>query len=856
MRKNFIEKHPAFINLLDKVREYQSAEKYLPLVEISGVTYDLYKPLVESLAGKLNKAIIAIYRDDQELRRYLESALIVELAKTSSTTLLKYLGDYGYSKTDKVDSLTEYSIKGDTLSFWPPGFAHPIRLSYFDGELESAKLYDEIYGKSFEDVKSFLLGDLNKIESRSQLDYINVSEPDKYIANCVIVFGGDNLDNLDSGSDVSFDFVYPQLYFNRFDILTKEISRLSSTDYDIKLFTTHKDKLPKNLQKYVSSSDRFESGLESKTLKILHLTDKELFGTVFLGSETKKLSTERARKILANLEGEIGIGDYIVHQEHGIGIYQGIKQEEYVKELKVGLGERKKQIIKEDYVLIGYAEKDELFVPLRQIDKLTKYISIDDQDPELTRLGKTDWTAIRSKTKESVFELAKELVEHYAKRELAKASKVEHGVSEAYEKFVNDFEYKETPDQLQTEKEVLTDMSKTTPMNRLIVGDVGFGKTEVAMRAAFKAVENGFQVSVLCPTTVLAAQHEKVFNERFRNTNIQIGSFSRLNKSKEKQNLVDLEKGKLDIVIGTHRLLSKDIKFKNLGLIVVDEEQKFGVKQKESLKKLEYGVHVLSMSATPIPRSLSMALSSIQDISIIQTAPENRKAVKNIVTPANDSKIKVAIENEIKRGGQIYFVYNIVKTIESQAAKLRKLLPDLKLIVAHGQMKPETLNNNVEDFYNGKYDLLLCTTIIENGLDMPNVNTIIINNAQNFGLGQLYQLRGRVGRSEKQAYAYFFYDGEDIDEDDTKRELQLESQTDLTKLRNMRKYKKRLQAIKETDELGAGFKLASRDLEIRGAGNLLGKQQHGNIKQIGYALYMQMLAEEIEKLKSISEQNE
>lgn len=552
---------------------------------------------------------------------------------------------------------------------------------------------------------------------------------------------------------------------------------------------------------------------------------------------------------MANLEGDIEIGDFIVHEDHGVGVYKGIKQEEYVQEIRLGVGERIKKIMKEDYILIGYAEEDELYVPLSQIDKLTKYISIDDQDPEITRLGKTDWEAIRKKTKESIFAMAKELVALYAKREIANSKPIDHNNSQMYEEFIADFPYKITKDQTQTEIDVLNDLSLEKPMNRIIVGDVGFGKTEIAMRGAFKMVESGYQVAVLCPTTVLTTQHEKVFKERFSKFGIRVESLSRLNSTAVKSNLLDLENGKIDIIVGTHRLLSNDIKFKNLGIIIVDEEQKFGVKQKEKLKQIEIGVHVLSMSATPIPRSLSMALSSIQDISIIQTPPEGRKSIENVVTKLDQDKVKIAIAQELKRNGQVYYVHNKVETIQSKANQLSKLLPKAKIIFAHGQMSPNTLMKNVSEFYEGKFDILVCTTIIENGLDMPNVNTIIVEHAQNFGLGQLYQLRGRVGRGDKQGYAYFFYDGDVLKDDDSELEAHIKNPTYLKRFRERRKYRQRLKAIKESSELGAGFKLASRDLEIRGAGNLLGKQQHGNIKQIGYALYMQMLAEEIEKLK-------
>lgn len=844
----YFRKHPAYQQLKSLLTSPTNAQKYLPITEIFGVTASLYEELAKLIVGDLKAGIIAVYQDNQEIRKYLENSLLVVFKDAKANQLIKSIIEYGYKRAEKIEGIGDYSVKGDILSFWPPGFDNPVRVSFFDELIESAVIYDEIYGKTISNAIFFLLGDIAQVEAKSQFEQIRILNPELTPLNSILIFGGDNLDSFESSPGISFDFEYPSLYFKRFDLLEKDVKNFTNSGYEIQIYTKHKKVLPKSLQKFTILDNTIGSGFLSKALKLLVLTDKELFGTVFLGAEVKRLSSERARKILANLEGEIEIGDFIVHEDHGVGVYKGIKQEEYVQEVRTGIGEKIKKIIREDYILIAYAEGDELYVPLRQIDKLTKYISIDDQDPEITRLGKTDWENIRRKTKESIFAMAKELVELYAKREVSTAIPVNIEDSSKYEQFVNDFPYQTTPDQEQTENDINLDLSKVTPMNRIIVGDVGFGKTEIAMRAVFKVVENGYQSAVLCPTTVLAAQHEKVFKDRFAKYGVNIETLSRLN-NREKQGLENIKAGKADIVIGTHRLLSGDISFKKLGLIVIDEEQKFGVKQKEKLKQLEIGVHVLSMSATPIPRSLSMALSNIYDISIIQTPPEGRKSIENIVTKMDYNKIKSAIEAELSRNGQIYYVHNRVQTINSAARKLKELVPKARIVIAHGQMAPSMLTKNVTEFYEHKYDVLLCTTIIENGLDMPNVNTIIIEHAQNFGLGQMYQLRGRVGRGDKQAYAFFFYDGDEVDHDDSEEEKVIRTDAGLKKFRERRKYKKRLQAIKEVNQLGAGFSLASRDLEIRGAGNLLGKQQHGNIKQIGYALYMQMLAEEIEKLK-------
>lgn len=844
----YIKKHPAYLDLLTKLTDKSLTDKYLPILEIDGITPSIYEDLLVMLSKDLDKGIISLRRDSPDLRKYLDSLLLVMFNETKATSLIRSIIEYGYQKTNKIEEICDFTIKGDVLRFWPPGLDHPVRVSFFGETIESAVLYDEIYGNSMGEVRFFLLGDIAKLDFKSQLEQIFITNPHLKPQNTILIFGGDSLDSFPSRSLVSFDFEYPTLFYNRLDILSHEINEKEKNGYHIRIFSRNKDLLPDNLQKYLSKGDYIDSGFQSNILKLLVLSDKELFGTIFLGAEAKKLSSERARKILANLEGEIEIGDFIVHEEHGVGIYKGITQEQYTQEIRTGVGEKIKKIIREDYILIEYAEGDELYVPLTQIDKLTKYISIDDQEPEITRLGKTDWESIRNKTKESIYEMAKELIALYAKRELAKTISIDNLIPGKYQDFIDNFPYEITVDQKQTEKDILKDLGKNSPMNRIIVGDVGYGKTEIAMRATYKMVENGYQVAVLCPTTVLTAQHEKVFIDRFSPFNIQVASLSRISSENEKNTIEKISQGKIDIVIGTHRLLSSDIKFKKLGLIVIDEEQKFGVKQKEKLKQLEIGVHVLSMSATPIPRSLSMALSSIQDISIIQTPPQGRKIVKNIVTKISNDKIKEALEYELAREGQVYYLHNKIETIQSTVTRLKRLVSKARIIYAHGQMSPQALKKNVSDFYDKLYDILVCTTIIENGIDMPNVNTIIIEHAQNFGLGQMYQLRGRVGRSDKQAFAYFFYDGEDIDKQETISELQKEGADSIKKFHERRKYKRRLQAMKEINEFGAGFKLASRDLEIRGAGNLLGKQQHGNIKQIGYALYMQMLAEEIEKL--------
>lgn len=851
--KSLLKNHPNF-NKLVEILKNVSADPITNIsgvLELSNVPFALHIALLNSLKDEANISICAFVRDSLETRKYQNTLEFINLKETSLNVLKRYLANFNFIKVLKVREIGEYNVSGDIVNFWPVGLEHPIRVSFFDEKFEYAEIYDEIYGKKYNKISKFFLGDIKQYDTKFARSQALVKINENTENGFVLIFGGDNLDVYSSKTDLNFDFTFPKLYFNRLDILRKDIEPLIDDGFKILIQTTHKDVIPNDLKKYLTEFDEeLESGLISKLLKIIILTDREIFGSIFLNKTTKRLTSDKARKLLSELEGEISIGDYIVHEDHGIGVYQGITQEQYKQLIPLGFGESKTNIIFEDYILIKYAEGDELYVPLNQIDKITKFIGTDDNPPAITRLGKSDWNQLKVKVKKDIEIIAKELVSLYAKRELAKAPSINTNNDDEYQNFVNNFEYEETSDQIRTEQEVLFDLKNERPMNRLIVGDVGFGKTEVAMRAAFKVCQAGYQVAVLCPTTILTAQHEKVFSDRFANTKYKVASLSRLSNERINNVVKKINNNEVQVVIGTHRLLSSDVKFNNLGLLIIDEEQKFGVKQKEKLKQLHEHIHVLSMSATPIPRSLSMALSSIQEISLIQTPPKNRKSIISFVDKMDWNKITNAIQNEIKRDGQIYYLHNEIKTIQSIYKKLSTLLPNVRFAYAHGQMQPNILGKTVTDFYNHEFDCLICTTIIENGIDMPNVNTIVIEKAQNFGLGQLYQLRGRVGRSEKQAFAYFFYEGSNINVERDQDVLNEDGK--ILKLKQQ-KYIKRLKAVMENSELGSGFKIASSDLEIRGAGNLLGKQQHGNIKYMGYGLYMQLLSEEIEKMKNIFE---
>lgn len=824
-----------------------------PLIQIKGGLPHLQqlisKEVLNDLKGNNPKSeLLAVKRYSSDIIRFINSLEKIDTGITYAGLSLT-LEESNYEFVPRVEEQGQYSRKGDVISFWPIGYSKPIRADFFDEVLEKMVSYDELYGRKYSKKDRVYIGKVDILDDKvewSNLKFLSQAGESKGTkfsnefreiktqSELVVAVFSDG----DIASSISIDLSlsYPNLFYSRFDIFKQEIKRLEELKYNIDIVSFHQSGIPQDLHKYLKKDDLdITAGfVDSKNKKVV-FTDRELFGTVYITKEKKKtISSRQAKNLLSEIEGEIEIGDYIVHEDHGIGIYAGITRE---KDL--------------EYLLIQYAEGDELLIPLDKLFKVTKYIGVSNSKPEVTRLHKGNWNTVTEKTKKGINIIARELVQHYAKLELAKAPVIEKETEEEiqYKNFVENFPYEETPDQKRTIDEVMADLSTDEPMNRLIVGDVGFGKTEVAMRAAFQVAQQGLQVAVLAPTTVLAAQHYKVFKDRFEDFGFKIAMMSRFTGKNENSDIAEkLGENKIDIVVGTHRLLSNDVKFAKLGLIIIDEEQKFGVRQKEKLKKLKYGSHILSMTATPIPRTLSMALSQIQDISIITTPPKNRKVIKTEVERINWNKVVEAIKYEVSRGGQVYFVHNRVQTIDSVRHKLETLLPNIKFVVGHGQMNENQLENVINDFYSRKYDCLICTTIIENGIDMPNVNTIIIDKSQNFGLGQLYQLRGRVGRGDEQAYAYLFYDGEDVKEDQEEEEnKELEEEEE-------KKYIKRLKAVLEAQELGAGFKIASRDLEIRGAGNLLGKEQHGQISKVGLALYMQMLAEEIEKIK-VAEEN-
>lgn len=556
------------------------------------------------------------------------------------------------------------------------------------------------------------------------------------------------------------------------------------------------------------------TGFEYPDIGFVVISGKELFGQ---DKKTRRIKPNKNKGQKINVFTDLNVGDYVVHRLHGIGKYIGIEQ------LVV-------ENVKKDYLKIQYQEGDFLYVPTNQMDLIQKYIGSEGKTPRLSKLGGTDWVKTRAKTKEALMELAGELIKLYAEREAARGYSFSKDT--VWQKQFEDlFPYQETEDQLRCIEEIKADMESSKPMDRLLCGDVGFGKTEVAIRAMFKAVMDGKQVAYLVPTTVLAQQHYNNFKERMKDFPVTVEMISRF-RTKAEQNkiLKDVKAGVVDIIVGTHRLLQKDVVFKDLGLLVIDEEQRFGVKHKERIKKIKSNVDVLTLTATPIPRTLHMSLTGIRDISTIEDPPEERYPVQTYVMEYNPEVIKDAINREISRGGQVFYLYNRVRSIDMKAITVNNLVPDARVGIAHGQMSETELENVMFRFINGEYDVLVCTTIIESGLDMPNVNTIIVENADAMGLAQLYQLRGRVGRSNRLAYAYITYKKDKV----------------LSEIAE-----KRLQAIKEFTEFGSGFKIAMRDLQIRGAGNLLGPQQHGHIDSVGYDMYCRLLAEAVNELRGI-----
>jgi transcription-repair coupling factor (superfamily II helicase) len=757
---------------------------------ISGINEEFEEMVAEAIGVCFSKSVW--FTDEEEVRS-------LTISKGREIDLQDLL-NLGYSRVERVWNEGEFSVLGDVLMLWPFSMKNVLRVSLFDGDVE------------------FI--DLVSANSRKKIERVN--EKIVFAPNNNIVIG-----NEEEKEELRFERISSissedLLFLNIANIpmLANQLGYYKQRGFKIWYLTENSDRSKSGFEKILSFVDQVyevssvverdvDKGFVYLDQKLVVLTDLEVLGELDL-SRYQEINKNIDPNSLDLLKKVIP-GEYIVHEDHGIGKFVGLQKR-----------------ANGNYIEIHYAGKDKLYVPLSAAEKLTKYIGAGRARPRLTGLNSGMWKRISKKAQERVEEVAKELLQLYALREVAQASVVfeTDGMLNDFWSFAKSFEFEDTEDQLLATKHIEQDFDKGYPMDRLLVGDVGFGKTEIAMRAMFAVVNSGLQVAVLAPTTILVKQHLEVFRKRFERYPFNIVSLSRFSTEKEKEEVLEgLRKGTVDIVVGTHALLSKSIKFKDLGLLVIDEEQKFGVRQKETIKSLRVDTNVMSLTATPIPRTLNMALAGIRDITVLATPPEGRKSIINAFDQFDWNSVETAIQKEIERGGQVYYLHNRVGTIDSVGERLSKMFPQNTVEVAHGQMSVQNLSETMGKFVKGDIDILVCTTIIENGLDIPTANTLIVDDASKLGLSQMYQIRGRIGRSKKQAYAYFYY-------------TSLKGNSEL-----------RLRALKESESLGSGFVLSNRDLEIRGAGDILGSNQSGAINSVGYGLYTQMLQEAVEKLK-------
>ena len=783
--------------------------------------------------------------------------------------LLEKLVKIGYERVDQVEQRGHFSVRGDIFDIFPVNSDDPIRMEFFGDEIDTMRHFSVDTQRSIETIDSytvtpfFLTSDNadSTLLSYAKDGLIIYDEPVR-IQEALKKFLKEDATHrkqhcewselqrsVEAKIEVAFTFMqqrsiglagfYPigiqgktmTSFERQIPLLMDEIKQWQKLGNQVVLVINnlqrreglekalHGDAIPYKLCEswdFEPNTVHVMQGLLTDGFELPHSRLVVVVEGNIYGQQKRKLRNKPKKGQEINYFTDLSIGDYVVHSMHGIGKYVGLKTIET-------------EGIHRDYIEIAYAGTDRLYLPASNLDQLQKYIGNEGDVPRIHKMGGSDWRKAVTKAQKSIDDLADKLVELYAKREITEGFAFLPDQPWQQE-FEDAFPYEETEDQLQATREIKESMERPTPMDRLLAGDVGFGKTEVAMRAIFKAVVSGKQVAVLVPTTVLAQQHYQTFLNRFNPFGIKVDVLNRFRSTSEKKEVLKgVENGSIDILIGTHSLLNKKVKFKDLGFLVVDEEQRFGVAQKEKWKEWANNIDVLTLSATPIPRTLHMSLVGVREMSVISTPPEDRLPVQTYVVEYDMNLIADAIKRELARGGQVYFVYNRVASINHMGELLEQALPDLRYAVAHGQMTGRQIEEIMTDFYEGHYDVLLSTSIIETGLDIPNANTIIIYDADRLGLSQLYQMRGRVGRSRRRAYAYFMY-----------RSDKMLSEA----------AEKRLKAIEEFTELGAGFKLAMRDLEIRGAGNLLGSQQHGNIASVGFGMYVSMLEEAIAKAQN------
>ena len=782
-------------------------------------------------------------------------------------TMLERLAALGYEHAPEVEHAGQFSVRGGIVDIFPINALSPIRVEFFDAEIDSMREYDPLTKRSIKNIGTASVMPLRAADDEGEACFLSYlgragmalfDEPSRLVSALTDVAQEDEVrgarlfrweEMVAAGAEghevfaslmsrsfpacvpamlIGFQMVPMTAFQRQFAMLESELRRYLADEIQVLVLAGGVEranlvrdmltgwKIPAVVLRkegetakdaVLVSSGTLRAGFELGRARVAVLTEQDIFGR----HKAKLRRTASAGERIRHFR-EIAPGDYVVHTAHGIGKYLGVETLEVAG-------------IHRDYLRIQYGGDDKLFVPTDQVGLLQKYIGSEGAAPRLHRMGTADWARARAKAQKSVEDIADHLLALYAERQLAKGHAFTPDDAMQRE-FEEAFPYEETDDQLRAVAEIKRDMESEKPMDRLLCGDVGFGKTEVAVRAAFKAAMDGFQVAVLVPTTVLAQQHYQTFAARFAEFAPKVDVVCRFRSLREQAaTLREVARGRVDILIGTHAILNrKRVRFQNLGLLIVDEEQRFGVTQKEKIKEFAAGVDVLTLSATPIPRTLHMSLAGARDMSIIETPPADRLPVQSYVVESSDAMMRGAIERELARGGQIYFIYNRVESIDRMREHLLRLVPEARIASAHGQMNEDILEQVMMDFYEGHYDILLATSIIENGIDVANANTIIIYDADRFGLSQLYQMRGRVGRSAKMAFAYFTY-----------RRDKVLSET----------AEKRLQAMKEFAQLGSGFKIAMRDLEIRGAGSLLGAQQHGHIAGVGFEMYVKLLEEAV-----------
>ncbi len=825
------------------------------------------------------------------LKKLKEQVLTINMESIVELEALKsLLAQMGYERVGQVEQKGQFAVRGGIIDLFLMTEEVPVRIELWDEEVDSIRSFDPESQRSIENLSEVTIYPAkepeakNPKESISFLEYfadqdsvVFLDEPNRLIEKADAVekefsesihnrilqgkAAPEEADTIAGSAEIfaklerircaafcMLDAKIPGLtvknrfalevrginsYQNSFELLTKDLKRWKKEQYRTVLLCssrTRANRLAKDLQDeglnafYTEDENRIvnpgeiillygnvKNGYEYPLVKFAVLSETDIFGAE--KKKKKKKTNYEGQKIQSF--SELSIGDYVVHENHGLGIYRGIEKVEVEKKLK-------------DYIKIEYAGSGNLYILATQLETLQKYASADAKKPKLNRLGGSEWNRTKAKVRSAVQDIAKDLVELYAAR--AERNGFVYGEDTLWQReFEEMFPFEETADQLAAIEATKQDMESTKIMDRLICGDVGYGKTEIAIRAAFKAVQENKQVVYLVPTTILAQQHYNTFVQRMKEFPVRVDLLCRFRTpAQQKKTLEDLKKGLVDIVIGTHRVLSKDVQYKDLGLLIIDEEQRFGVTHKEKIKKLKENIDVLTLTATPIPRTLHMSLIGIRDMSVLEEAPQDRLPIQTYVMEYEDEMVRAAIHRELARGGQVYFVYNRVNTIADMAAHVEKLVPEANVAFAHGQMSEKELEKKMYDFISGETDVLVSTTIIETGLDISNVNTMIIYDADQMGLSQLYQLRGRVGRSNRTAYAFLLY----------RRGKYL---TEIAE--------KRLHAIREFTDLGSGFKIAMRDLEIRGAGNLLGAEQHGHMQSVGYDLYCKMLNEAVKELK-------